>query len=131
MKRRRGGFSLIHVLVTGALLATAAGAWQASFHAMHARALRGQERARARAVAQAAWERARAALVAGRDPTAPAGTRVLDGEAATRVEGAAGGARRVVIDALVRRRDGEPVRTRLIMTLDERGAVTGREEVGA
>ncbi len=130
MRRSRRGFSLIHVLVVGALLAVAAATWHTSFAATHARAVRGRDRARARAVAQAAWERARLALAAGRDP-AGVDALVLDGQATTRVVPAPGGARRVVIEALVRRRDGEPVRTRLVVTVDARGAVAAREEGGA
>jgi Tfp pilus assembly protein PilV len=130
--RRRRGFALVHVIVTLLFVGAAALIWQASFQAMHARGVRGHDRARARAVAQAAWERARAALVAGHDATAT-DAPVLDGTATVRIDGA-GPRRRVVIDAAVERRDGEPVRARLVLEVEVApgsAQVRARSEGGA
>lgn len=128
MSRRRG-FALVHVLTMSIVVGSAAIVWRASFQALHAHSARGPDRARARALAQAAWERARAALAAGRDPTTPE-ANLLDGRAAVSVSTVAGGLRRVVVDAVALRRDREPVRARLVVTLDPAGRVTSRVEVG-
>ncbi|MBX3471453.1 MAG: hypothetical protein KF878_31760 [Planctomycetes bacterium] len=77
MSGRRGA-TLLQVIVAGAFLSAAAAAWSAATSTTYAHAVRGHDRGRARAVAQAGWEHARAALAAGRDATcrdAP----VLDG----------------------------------------------------
>lgn len=132
-RRRTRGFALLHVIITSLLLGAAAIAWHASLRAMHARGVRGHDRARARAVAQAAWERARAALAAGRDAAA-ADAPLLDGAATVRVEPGEGPQRRVVIEAVVQRRDGEPVRARLLLDIEVApGAVSvrARSEGGA
>jgi len=117
MKRRTRGFALVHVIVTSLFISAAAVAWHAALHATHARGVRGHDRARARAVAQAAWERTRAALAAGRDASAT-DAPTLDGAATIRLEAGAGALRRVVIDAVVHRRDGEPVRSRLLLDVE-------------
>ncbi|MCO5171115.1 MAG: hypothetical protein M9894_32735 [Planctomycetes bacterium] len=126
---RRRGFALVHVLVAIAMLSAAVVAWRAAFDARHAHAARGHDRARARAVAEAAWARARAALAAGRDPGVVA-TPTRDGVATVRVE-PAGGARRVVVEATVRRRDVEAVHARLVVDVDAGLRVLRREEGGA
>lgn len=126
---RRRGFALVHVLVAVVMLSAAVVAWRAAFDARHAHAARGHDRARARAVAEAAWTRARAALAAGRDPAA-AEAPTLDGVATVRLE-PAGGARRVIVEATVRRRDGEAVHARLVVEVGADLRVLRREEGGA
>jgi hypothetical protein len=123
--RRRRGFALVHVLAVSLVIAAAAIVWRASFQALHAHAVRSPERARARALAQAGWERARAALAAGRSPAADG--PLLDGRVTVTLR-PVGAGRRVVVLAVVLRRDGEPLHARLTLDLDAAGRVVARAE---
>ena len=120
-RRRRGGFALIHVLAMSLMITAAAIVWRASFQALHAHSVRSPDRARARALAQAGWERARAALAAGRDPASD--SPLLDGRVTVTRSG-----QRVVVLAVVQRRDGAPLHARLTLDLDAAGGVVARVE---
>lgn len=70
--RRERGSAFLQILIAAVVLGGFVGIWRASFTELHRSAVRDPDRARARAIADAAWARARRALARG-EPAAASG----------------------------------------------------------
>jgi len=119
-RSRRAGGALVHVLVAAAVIAVAAVAWRSAFAAFHDLSVRSVDRARARAVARAGWERARVALRRGQ-PAACGPEALLAGEVTVAVASAPArgpDARTVTVTGRVgRAAGGAPLAYRLVVVV--------------
>lgn len=107
LDRSRRGTALFHVLVLAALVAVGAAAFERAFRAWHLGAVRGADRARARALLESAWEETRGRLERAEPLQA---VRVLpEGRVTLRREPAPAGSPasgRLVLGAWIRRHAG-------------------------
>ena len=134
----RRGSSLYHVLITLLILATLLAAGRLSQVELQRATASNPDRARARALAEAAWTRARATLSAGGDPTQPLDEQ-LGGRAQVQARQSSRGRWHVEIEASVSSHFGggsEPSWTtsRLVLELEVRAKrvrVRSRREGGA
>jgi hypothetical protein len=111
--RRDRGLSLLQVFIAITVLSAVATTWASAYHAATAHAERGVDRARARALADAAWTRARLALERGEDPASDG--PFLDGSARVVSTKRANGWRVVVVARVVHRPGRDSVACELIL----------------
>jgi len=99
MKRKRGS-ALYLVLAFFLVLSALAATWSASFGDLMRYSAPSTDRARARAVAEAAWARARLSLARGESP-GRAESSLLGGRSAVRARALGAGSWRVVVEGRV------------------------------